>query len=358
MNEDKRKKVKDAQQRIIQEMKGNRGFIAYFEPYKESDVDSFIDGYADLMATLEVYGDFTKYRQERIIEDYINTAWIAIKLIQYKKLFDLECQWRAEQLTSVQDVLVTKDFKRVADDILNYTGVPPVSPEDIELYQQFLLQKPNYIIYCSGYHPYPYYEDVKDMYREEHETDVEYFDFHNNHTGLHSLLLLPDVRGMKELRYIDAAFEAIKKEIKETKSAPEEKKYLHHSDDEMIRFGDHFGDKKTVNYIKDRKRWMSEKPDMVFSWAFDYLSTVCPEVVPIESNHDWKEGLYYAAVMHQNQKVSDLLPSVHETYLMQKEIGILSPKKDKISDFDLSKMWKERILQGRKISGEPEDFNF
>ncbi len=95
------------------------------------------------------------------------------------------------------------------------------------------------------------------------------------------------------MRYIDAAFEANKKEIKETKSEPEEKKYLHHTDDEMIRFGDHFGDKKTVNYIKDCKRWMSEKPDLIFSWALDDLSIVSPDAVPIESNQGWKEGLYY-----------------------------------------------------------------
>ena len=270
----------------------------------------------------------------------------------------MECQWRAEQLSDVKDVLVTKDFNRIADDILNYTGIPPVSPEDLQLYQQFLLEKPDALDYSHGYVHYPYYEDVKNTYSEELETDIDYFDFHNNYTGQHSLLLLPDIRGMKEMKYIDAAQEETKESYREETNEPEEKKSLFCSDDEMIRFGDQFGAKKIVRYIKDRKRWMIEKPDPIFSWAFDYLEIISPEVVPIESNQDWKEGLYYAAKAHQNQKVSDLLPSVYEEYLMMREMGILLSTKEKISDFDLSNVWKERILLGRKISGEPGDFNF
>lgn len=71
MKGDKRIKIKEVQQRIEQEMKGDLRIVAYFEPYQESSVNSFIEAYADIRATLEVYGDFTKYRQEGIIEAII-----------------------------------------------------------------------------------------------------------------------------------------------------------------------------------------------------------------------------------------------------------------------------------------------
>ena len=84
---------------------------------------------------------------------------------------------------------------------------------------------------------------------------------------------------------------------------------------------------------------------------------ICPEQVAIDAHQDWKEGLYYAAAMHQNKKVAELLPSVYEDFLMKKEMGIALSESD-TSDYNLAKIWTERILKGREICGEPRDFDY
>jgi hypothetical protein len=360
MTEDKKKK--EALERIIVKMKADERYIAYFEPFEEDSVNYFISRYAEAKATLEVYGDFTKYRQESVINDYHKAAWDALKEIQHKKLFELECQWRAEQVTNVPDVLVTKDFYSIAKKVLLYDGIREVSEEDIELYQNYLKQKPSRVIYVLNYVSYPDYEQAKNQYAETSETEYDYLDYHNNLTGKHLLFRLPDVRGMKELKYIDAArdFNFPKVEDKNTSEAAtkDKKKYLSTTDDELVKFGKHFGDKKTINFITDRRNWIKEKPDLIFSWAFEYLRDIAPDRVAIEANDDWKEALYFAAIQHRNEKVADLLPSVYEEYLLKKEMGMLHDSDNNDRQSGLSKIWKEHILKGRELLGEPRDFDF
>lgn len=230
------------------------------------------------------------------------------------------------------------------------------------MYQQYLRQEPSEIVYMLHYTYYPDYEEVKDYYAKESDTNDDYLNFHYSRTGNNSLLQLPDVRGMKESKYLDAArdfnISNAKTKIANNPAEKNTKKYLSTSDEELIRFGKHFGDKKTVNYITDRWNWIKEKPDLIFTWAFEYLRDIAPEKVPIKANDDWKEGLYFAALKHRNEKISDLLPSVHEEYLFKKGMGMLEASKKEDHDSDISEIFKKSILQGRELLGEPRDFNY
>jgi hypothetical protein len=362
MSGNKKKLKKTARERISQEIREDARCMAFFEPYREDDVAPFIEEYADARATLEVYGDYARYRQESIIKDYHEGAWDALKNIQYKKLFDLECQWRAEQVTDVRGVEISRDFGRIADNILAYDGISPISESDIQLYQQFLAQKPTQIMYILNDAEYPDYTELQERFRETSDTGIDYFEFHNSRTGKQGLLLLPDVRGQKEERYIDVVRErnlARAAAVKAGKQPPsEQEQYLFSSDEELIKFGEYIGDKKTTNFIRDRWNWMEEKPDPVFDWVFYYLGDISPEEVPVDANDDWKEGLYFAAVHHRNKKISELLPSIYEEYLMKKEMGMLTPKEQDDTGSTISEVWRTLLLEGRELLGEPRDFDF
>ena len=358
MGEENLKKVEAAAKRIVKEMSKDERYKTYFEQYTESSVTSFIESYANHKANLEVYGDYTKYNQVRLLDQYQEDAWEVLKEIQCKKLFDLECQWRAEQVTGLPGIEVTKDFQSISKKILDYDTIPSITEEDIRLYQIFLRRKQHEIIYCSLHADYPDYENLKETYEQEAHTDIDYFDYHNTHTGNQRLLLLPDIRGQKEMEYMELSREETKEDDSSEK-VKEEKSYLSTRDEDLIKFGEQFGDKKTANFIKDWWKWLKETPDPIFSWAFDYLRDVSPETVPIEANMDWKEGLYFAAVNHKYTMVADILPTIYDEYLMKKDTGILlTPEKKKAYDFDITIWWRERILIGREKNGEPRDFNF
>ena len=130
-------------------------------------------------------------------------------------------------------------------------------------------------------------------------------------------------------------------------------------DEDLIKFGVQFVYRKTVNFIKGKKKLLRESPDMIFDWAFEYLRDISPETVPVEANLDWKDALYFAAVNHKYTMVADILPTIYDEYLMKKDTGIqLTPEKENAFDFDIAIWWKERILIGREKNGEPKDFNF
>ncbi len=353
MKEENRKKVKAATERMAEEMSKDERYKTYFEQYNVSSVASFLKRYANHKANLEVYGDYTKYQEERTLSEYQDDAWERLKEIQLKKLFDLECQWRAEQVTGLQGIEVTKDFKRISKKILDYDDISRISKEDILFYQNFLRRKQQDIMYSSMYAVYPYYESLKMDYVQE----IDYFDYHNKQTG-NQYILLPDIRGQKEMEYIKLSREE-KNNDDSSEKVKEEKPYISATDEDLIKFGEQFGDKKTVNFIKDWWKWLRETPDPVFSWAFEYLRDISPETVPVDAGADWKEALYFAAINHKNAMVADILPTIHEEYLMKKNSGIqLTQEKEESYSFDNSTWWKEHILIGREKNGEPRDFNF
>lgn len=159
--------------------------------------------------------------------------------------------------------------------------------------------------------------------------------------------------------YIDIFVDKVHEDKVPKEESKAEKQYLSSFDEELIKFGSHFGDKKTVNFIKDQRKWLRETIDPIFSWAFRYLEDLNPEKVPIMAHEDWKEAIYFTAVHHKSKMVAEILPSIYEQYIMKKNLGITFYTEDKdISDSGLTKWWKETILKGREINGEPKDFNF
>lgn len=362
MSESKQSEVKAAHKRIAAEMYANDRYKSFFDQYQEDSVKAFVDYYANRKAHLEVYGDITKTQQEHVIVSYHKDAWARLVEIQHKKLFDIECQWRAEEISGLPDIEITKDFSEVAESVLDYEGLPPITTDEIEHYQTYLRIPQAVVYYCSFRPHYPDYGQLKDRYSKHSDTEIEYFDFHNLHTGNDTLLLLPDIREQKELEYINFGkgnTDESDNEKSESEPKQADKPYLSLYGNESIEFAERFGDKKMANFLREWDYWMQEKPDEIFDWAFLYLKDCYRDEIPIMANQDWKEGLYLAAINHHNNQVADLLPTIHQEYLMKKELGMpVIADKNKFQGFKVSDIWKEAILRGRERKGEPRDFNF
>lgn len=337
---------------IAGEVGSNTWFIEYSQKYAPNSVEAFIQRYAEQKVDMETRGDIYLKRDERDMENLIIEANRGLYAIQYKKLFDLECLWRAEKI-KLPGIQLTWDFKNISENILAGDIPDPITEDDVRLYQEFL--KTQEACFYEWGCDYPDYESVKDDLDSDELELPEYFEFHNLRTGHQVYLQLPDIRGEKEDFYHSLYFERQRK-LNPPKPYKEHKPFLSSWYDTLIEVAEKIGDRKFARYLKSVVDRMDKDPNYMVDWAYTYLCEVKDNhLIRLNPNIAWMDALYEAAKMHQNQIVSDMLPRVWEEYKMKREMKIGYEKGKSIWDVE---RWKEIILGGRELNGEPRDFDF
>jgi hypothetical protein len=115
---------KQTKARIVAEMEQNEQHKDLFSQYSAHSVKLFIEHYAGHKANLEVYGDFTKYQERKLMDEWQAGAWDCLEQIQHKKLFDIGLRWLAEEVRDLPEIELTVDFDLVSDHVLEYDGRP------------------------------------------------------------------------------------------------------------------------------------------------------------------------------------------------------------------------------------------
>ena len=200
-------------EQFTEELKTKQEYLDYFEKFDPNSIDAFIDEYApkkyQMFQNQESYKSGTEYFKSR----FINLADEYIDMILQKKLFNLQCEWRAG-LIQLPLVRICKDFEYWSRHIRACPFIPIVTPEEIDLCISFL--KEEYDEYADAIiigNKWQYYELFKygESQEEDNNEDAEevsttsmpplyqYFDLYQNTAGL---INLPDVRGEKEDMYL------------------------------------------------------------------------------------------------------------------------------------------------------------
>lgn len=77
---------------------------------------------------------------------------------------------------------------------------------------------------------------------------------------------------------------------------------------------------------------------------------------------NWRESVLKTAANWEKEKIYEALPVAYKNYLNRLKMGIGFENdltEDNIKFYiDLINGYKDRILKGRALNGEPEDFNF
>lgn len=355
---DKKELIEKRKSQIAKEMMVDKRYKDYFDQYNPASVESFIQAYANEKAGLEVNGDYTKVRQQSLIERWQKHAWACLKDIQYKKLFDLACQWHAEEIRNLPDIEMSMDFTTVQKYILDYEALPDITQEEVDFYINYLTEVEDSI------EVYPYdkrfssFKWIKEHYENHGEIGIEYFDHHNTYTGNNRFLSLPDLRSAKEKRYMELGLKD-QKEHNIEDPGKTEKPYLFSDDEEIIKFARQFNDRKFAYYMEDFNNWIREKNDLSIHTALDYLNKIYPDIVAVGSHSNWQDEIYDAAIKHMQNKVCEILPAVYQEYLMKKNAGIIiTREKDRKNDDSFRDMFRQLLFKGRELSGESRDFNF
>lgn len=355
-----------------EEVKINPKTQVFLEQYQQFDWKHLYKQYA--FNKMLAYKNAAMYRDknERQKTQWIDAAEEHLRVIQQKKLFDAQCKWRAGQ-EIYDEVEICFDFTVWEKDVMTCLFIEEPSTYDVELYCEYLTHSNNVELQLNGPYQWQDYEEFKEVY----VTDVDngnlpaWYEFHNSRTGNGILLTFPDIKGKLEQMYMKLAIEDKKKNA--PPAAPyiphpdANKPYLHYYDKQIhLELARQIETKEMVNIFKEyveatahRSTWEHENA----AENFHYLSEIKDELVPIESHQDYRIALNRAVKEYRSKKIAEHLPLALEQYQRKrklKEMGIDSFEDKDNDDFyqRLRKRNADNILLGRKLSGEPLDFNF
>jgi hypothetical protein len=203
---------------------------------------------------------------------------------------------------------------------------------------------------------------------EEDSLMPPWYIFVNEHRGDGHYLLLPDLRQEKEWKYSRIGHaEQGRIHVEKLKlSPPDIRPFLFISGKEQMEDFINEVEEDPEEVLKAYKVYQQfydnpEKEGMYWvKEAWDDLDD-CYESFPIaEGITDWKEALIATAQQWKNTKITRNLPFFYQDYLFRNATGIknVSEEESVISYRKMADDYKESILLGRELSGEPRDLNF
>ena len=363
-----------------EELRTDPRYKPHLDKYTDEAAEKFVIDYAK--DKFKLFSKLDKTREEYTDHQtqFFTLTEEFFEMILNKKLLNLQCLWRAGQI-DLPFITVTTDFEYFSKNIHDCPFIEPVTEHEIELGIQYLKDRNWFEPY--EYHSLQYYSDFKSyVISEENDTEYRghgypelyaYFDTYQN-TG--SLLKLPDIRGEKERDYWLISREAYGEELKRArieKGEPEPGTVPYKRDNVYLSTYDR---KKFVELYEDEQvKEAYRMYDTVTTWtydkeevqdAFDFLLQV-PEQVPLLAHEDWKMGLLRSVRYFKYDKIIEHLPYIYETYMMEfedddpqitvaKRIAQYDPtdlKNDPEHKYQI-----EDVMKGRRLSGEPENFDY
>ncbi len=355
------------------DLKSNPVYQEFFSQFHPTSVETFIRNYARRKAVYMINGPHYLNMQEQGGLKYKILAEEGLWAIQQKKLFNLQCQWRAEQVR-LKGVEHSTQFLLFSANIQHCPFISPVSRAELDLYIEFLRTEESRFSY--GYDNWQDYEAFKAEYqaeangesanKEDEVTMPAWYRFYDEHMGTARLFDLPDVRGDKENRYRSIArqkqLETLRRKQKNVSN--DTRPYLSIFDTTVVEsFIKKFEDKRMVKYCRAVEEFQDQMDNNIeLDDALDALRNAGTPV-SIRANRDWKEAIIEAAHRFELEQIANILPSVHQEYLFRVENGInfqqnLIDKKKEEYAFQLCEMARTQILEGRGLLGEPQNLKF
>ena len=369
---------------IKQDLLTNPRYAALFAPYHPEAVARFARDYASHKFNWQWQGPKAEHAQTEALTEPSEAAYNRLWDIQRKKLFDLQCRWRAGQIT-LPGIGCTCDFAAHDVAIENCPVLPAITPDELAMYADFVRQATDFdddvldCYYNDGGEPREWqdYEGMR-LFDEEFERDTPdhecegvappaWYDFHNGRTGLGYLLRLPDLRGPLEKPCIDAYYAARRAEAAAQPAPPPpadarptfltpaqeealEHALLHQFETPKLR-------RQHAAYLLLQAQ---EAADEQVEADFAYLKALGPDAaVPLEAAPDWRAALRQAVVETRRQQLLAHLPQVFEDYQLRQAQGISHPEAEEPQyRSTYHRHLREILLDGRELLGQPRDFNF
>ena len=324
-----------------------------------------IDTYAREKSMYAMHGDIMLNNLNRETYRWEYYGEEALCEIQQKKLFDMQCLWRAGEL-KIKGVKTTHDFKTYERNIRGCKFLSPVNEKELKHYIDFL--KSEQIRPTEKAYKWQDYDSI----RNENLKEVGvsriplWYQYHNYITGNNSLLLLPDIKGEKEKYYMEIYDQYRTKTLAENpySDIPDNRPRLIGDDETVNNFLRMFDEKSILYYnelFDDRKPY--PEGSRYFNRATDYMNNE-KKTIAIEENDDWQVAFLEMVFDYRRKKIAEILPDLFAEYIkgdLDKMLPYIIRKH--VSDEyktrkELAAKYQRMILIARKESGEDGNFNY
>lgn len=336
----------------------------YYAEYPESDVKQLLDHYVFDKYLFTKFADLHKSEVEKAHVIHLKKAEECLWIIQQKKLFDLQCKWRAK-LIDLEGLSISWEFDHWSKNIHACPFLDPITHEEVDLLVEYLTSNSCHL--DVDYYDHGDWQDYYDY--KEHEDLPEWYEFYDLRMGTSGIFNLPDLRGEREEYYRNIYFQLrdAKQRENQGKSLPKEKiKRLEYLDKRVITdFVKKFECRENQSFYKNflefnKPEGFTDEDQGIHEYieeiVLPYLHRT-NELVPIQAHADWRIALMNAAEKHYRTRIAEAIPTAYEDYCFKVDNGLMNKEVDN-RDYYLVDRVKEQILEARKHLGEPLDFNY
>ena len=342
---------------IVHEMQTEPRFVNYFNNFRADTVERYITSYAfdKVYWYIIARGGNKVTGNKRTIDSVL---W-CINAILQKKLFDIQCRWRANEL-KIPGITISEMFTSFEDDINEAGHLLAVGPADIELFKRYLNEKPLHLFYNTSL-PWQYYPALKKWYMENEPSKgnqyVEsWYDYHNRYTGNNKLLQLPDERGQAENFYINLA-EAEENKNKPPAAPTPALPAADINDKKLIEYmAKNFDSKESYAKFREKNDFIKpfmRKKNLIVEEDINLLAEARRKV-PIDEDDDWRAAVKRAAEYYRREVMAEALDQYAEDFFSEP-----AENPDPHYHFDVRvENELKKILRGRELNNESPDLNF
>lgn len=360
-----------ARMEIEYELRNNIAYKEFFSMYHPDDIEEFIKAYARRKVTWMHWGKYYyTHNQEHQLRFY-NKAQDCLWQIQQKKLFNLQCQWRAERI-KIPGISCTTDFRFWEYNIKQCSFMPAITHWEFEMYMDYFRSEESEIDpaeYDFEFEWQDYSRMAENINSNKESISIAiplWYRFYDNRMGTGTLLCLPDLRGEKENKYLKAYYEYVNNEENKSHlsvqpSAQDENNYLSVYNPVVVeKFVRLYEDKEILRYFLsyEKSHKQLDFDDEMAEVAFKELREI-NETIAIKEGTDWRDSLVQTWEAYRRKQIVNILPLVYDEYVMKQDLSIFYDKERDIKELkaDMEK-WRDAILKGRELLAEPKDFNF
>lgn len=310
------------EQRYIDETRTKPAVANWLSQFAAEDIPVFLAHYHRKRSSWLNVGSYQLKKKHDWLTVDMERAERVLFFIQQKKLFDLQCLWRAEQV-EVPGIEHAAQFEDLEDNIGSLDMLAPITEDELELLKKWLTnyEMSRRLYPTDGWQKYPRY--IRNNEEREDGSLPSLFSFMDFQTGTTSLWkVLPDIRGQKEEKYIFAAMDARweAQEAAEDESAKKPKAFYvdeRKLNDFASAFEDHHTNECRVAYHETSYHF--EDHDLKF--AIETLERA-QEPVAMDAHENWRGAIKYAAWKYERKRLLPSLDVAFENYHFRRHLGI------------------------------------